>query len=296
MVIATVLSALPREPLHGGVGGFASGTAVALLAMVLYASGSVLQHGAAARSTGERGLDLRRLVTRRRWLLGQSATSLACVLQVVALAAAPVSIVQPILAGALVVALAVRAVRDRSVPSGVELLGAACTIGGLVVFLGAARPALGRPQHMPPTVPVLTAVVVAVALAAGASRLPRGPAGALLCGAAAGIVAGTAAVLVSAAFKAWSDGARGLGVAAVVGALVVAVAAQLTSQQAYSRGALAWSLPALTLADPLAALPVARLLLGERLEPGHIAVWGPAALVAVIGVVLLARAAPPARS
>jgi hypothetical protein len=48
-------------------------------------------------------------------------------------------------------------------------------------------------------------------------------------------------------------------------------------------------MPALVLLDPLAAVPVARLLLGERLEPGHAAVWGPAALVAAIGVVLLSR-------
>ncbi|WP_246271495.1 hypothetical protein [Amycolatopsis acididurans] len=69
----------------------------------------------------------------------------------------------------------------------------------------------------------------------------------------------------------------------------MAVTAQIGSQQAYSRGALAWSLPALTVVDPLAAIPAARLLLGERLEPGHAAVWAPAALIAVVGVVLLAR-------
>ena len=45
-------------------------------------------------------------------------------------------------------------------------------------------------------------------------------------------------------------------------------------------GALAWSLPALILLDPLAAIPAARLLLGEHLEPGHAAIWLPAAVVA----------------
>jgi hypothetical protein len=35
------------------------------------------------------------------------------------------------------------------------------------------------------------------------------------------------------------------------------------------------------------------LLLGEHLEPGHAVVWFPAAVVAAIGVVLLARTGEP---
>src|SRR5438067_1699865 len=80
---------------------------------------------------------------------------------------------------------------------------------------------------------------------------------------------------------------------AVWGAILVAVVALVGGQQAYARGSLAWSLPALILMDPLAAVPAARWLLGERLEPGHAVVWVPAAIVAAIGVVLLARTGEP---
>jgi hypothetical protein len=73
------------------------------------------------------------------------------------------------------------------------------------------------------------------------------------------------------------------------GAIIMAVTAQIGAQQAFSRGALTWSLPALTVCDPLAAVPVARYLLGERLEPGHAAVWLPAGVVAAVGIVFLAR-------
>ena len=73
------------------------------------------------------------------------------------------------------------------------------------------------------------------------------------------------------------------------GALVVAVVAIVAGQQAYARGSLAWSLPALILLDPLAAVPAAWLLLGERLEPGQVHIWLPAAVVAAVGVVVLAR-------
>jgi hypothetical protein len=45
--------------------------------------------------------------------------------------------------------------------------------------------------------------------------------------------------------------------------------------------------------DPLAAIPAAKWLLGERLAPGHAVVWVPAGIVAAIGVVLLARTGEP---
>jgi hypothetical protein len=159
------------------------------------------------------------------------------------------------------------------------------------VFLVAAKPAAGVQTHQPSTVGVLGAVVLSVVLVAGATLLGRGAHGALACGSAAGVAAGIAAVLISVGLHAldvggWSHALAGI---AVWGALVTAVVAQLGGQQAYARGSLAWSLPALILLDPVAAIPAAHLLLGERLEHGHAVVWLPAALVAAIGVVILAR-------
>ncbi|WP_233223920.1 DMT family transporter [Amycolatopsis sp. CA-128772] len=278
-------------PIPAGIAAFVPGTAVAAGAAVMFAVGSVLQHEAASSSSSPDGLELRRLVTRPKWMVGQGATVVGTLLQVVALALAPVAIVQPVLAGGLVVALGIRSVRDRCLPSRLDGIGAVCTCGGLAVFLVAARPAAGTGDRLPPWLPVVVAVLVAVGLVAVASRSGRGPWGALACGAAAGVAAGVAAVLISAAIKTFGE--RGplatLGGSALWAALVVAVIAQLGSQQAYARGALSWSMPALVLLDPLAAVPAARLLTGERLEPGHAFVWVPAAAVAVVGVVLLAR-------
>jgi hypothetical protein len=271
--------------------GYGLGTVVAALAATLFALGCVLQHAAASSSTTERGLHLRQLVTRRRWVVGQSCTVLGTVAQVAALALAPVAVVQPVLAGGLVVALGVRAVHDRCLPLATELAGAALTGAGLAVFMIAARPDAGAPTHLPGAGPVLVAVAVALLLAAVSTRLRRGPAGAVACGAAAGVDAGIAAVLVSVTLRVLSGHGIGAAVSGVAlwSALAVAVLAQVSSQQAYARGSLSWSMPALVLLDPLAAVPVARFLLGERLEPGHAAVWVPAALVAAAGVVLLAR-------
>jgi drug/metabolite transporter (DMT)-like permease len=276
---------------EAGSGNPAGGLLLAALAAVLFAFGAVLQHEAAEESTSASGLSLRRLVRRPRWLVGQGATALGTGSQVAALALAPVAVVQPVLAVGLVVALGLRAVRNRQAPLRLELLGAALTTGGLAVFLVAAQPAAGPAPPPPSSVAVVAAVVVSVVLVAGATLFGRGAHGALACGAAGGIAAGIAAVLISVGLRSLREGGVVHALAGVTlwGAIVVAVVAVVGGQQAYSRGSLSWSLPALILLDPLAAIPTARLLLGERLEPGHAAVWLPAAAVAAVGVVVLAR-------
>ena len=282
------------ESVHGSgqhSGSPLAGLLLAALAAVLFAVGAVLQHEAAERSRTPSGLSLRMLVKRRRWMLGQAATMLGTGTQVAALAVAPVAVVQPMLAVGLVVALGLRAIRTRLAPLRVELIGAALTTGGLVVFLLAARPQQGVHQPPPSSVAVIVAVLVSIGLVVGATFLGHGAHGALACGAAAGIAAGIGAVLISVGVRSLQEGGwvHALAGVAVWGAVVVAVVAIVGGQQAYARGALAWSLPALILLDPLAAVPAARLLLGEHLEPGHAVVWVPAAVVAAVGVVVLAR-------
>jgi drug/metabolite transporter (DMT)-like permease len=272
-------------------GSPAGGLLLAVLAAVLFALGAVLQHEAAELSTTAQGLSFRRLIRRRRWMLGQTATLLGTGSQVAALAVAPVAVVQPILAVTLVVGLAFRAVRNRQAPLRLELIGAALTTGGLVVFLLAARPAAGLDHPPPSSLQVILAVGLSLALVVGATLLGHGRHGALACGSAAGIAAGIAAVLISVGLRGLQDDgwAKALAGVTIWGAALVAVIAIVAGQQAYARGSLAWSLPALILLDPLAAVPAARLLLGERLEPGQAGIWLPAAVVAAVGVVVLAR-------
>ena len=123
------------------------------------------------------------------------------------------------------------------------------------------------------------------------TRLPRGPAGSVLAALVAGVALGVAAVLVSAALDVLQRHGvlAALTAGATWAAVATAVAAQYASQQAFARGNLAVSLPTLTVVDPLAAVPIAGALLGERLAPGHAGVWAPAALLAAVGVVLLGQ-------
>jgi hypothetical protein len=272
------------------------GMAIATLAAVLFAVGAVLQHEAAALSTTDRGLSLRRLLRRRRWMIGQAATLLGTASQVIALAVAPVAVVQPTLAVTLVFGLGLRAVRTRRVPLRQELMGVALTTGGLAVFLLAAQPASAVDPPEPAVLAIVLAVGTSILLVAVATVAGHGPRGALACGSAAGIAAGIGAVLISVGIHSLQeDGwAHALAGVTIWGAAVVAGVAIIGGQQAYARGSLAWSLPALILLDPLAAVPAARLLLGEHLEPGRAAIWLPAAVVAAVGVVLLARTGEPA--
>ncbi|MGY1608088.1 DMT family transporter [Geodermatophilus sp. SYSU D00700] len=274
-----------------GVGEHLPGTLLALVAALLFGLGSVLQHEAAARAAAGGRLRLRALVRQRTWVLGQAATTSGTGAQVAALALAPVALVQPLLAGQLVAALGVRAERTRRSPSGREWLGALLTVGGLAVFVVAARPGRAVAGGPPPAWTSVAAVVVVTLAVALTARLGPGRGAALACGVTGGLAAGVAAVLVSAALGVLSaDGpAAALLRPEPWGAVVASVVSQLGAQQAYGRGSLSWSLPALVVFDPLAAVPAARLLLGEHLEPGHATVWGPAGLLAVVGVVLLTR-------
>src|SRR3954454_17854510 len=171
--------------------GVGLGTLVAVLSAMLFALGAVLQHEAAESSTTADGLNWRRMATRPKWVIGQLSTISGTGLQVAALALAPVAVVQPVRAVALVVALAIRAVRNRQAPLRLELLGAALTTRGLAIFLVAAQPASGVRTHAPSSLAVITALVVSVVLVAVATLLKRGAHGALACGSAAGVASGS---------------------------------------------------------------------------------------------------------
>nr|WP_275586427.1 DMT family transporter [Geodermatophilus normandii] len=268
-----------------------------MTAALLFGLGSVLQHEAAARVAVDGRLPVRAMLRQRTWLLGQAATTAGTGAQVAALALAPVSLVQPLLAGALVAALAVRTVRTAIPPTRVEVVGAGLTVAGIAVFVAAARPGPAALDRSPAGWAVVAAVVGVTLAVALTARLGAGPGAALACGVTGGLAAGVAAVLVAAGLTVVSAAgvAAALGRPEVWGAVVAGVVSQVGAQQAYGRGSLNASLPALAVLDPLAAVPAARLLLGEHLEPGHAVVWGPAGLVAVLGIVLLTRSGGPSQ-
>lgn len=289
-----MLAALPDVDLPRGVGAYALGTALAALAAFLFAVGSVAQHEVTTGTSAGGAINWRSTLAHPVWLASVGATVLAALVQVAALALAPVAIVQPLLAGGLVIALGLRSLRDRRWPRAVEVVGAVMAAGGLAVFLVAAAPGQGDAAHLS-TVVIAALSAVVVALMLGAALWVRGRVGAAACGLGAGVGLGVAAVLISAALDLLQR--RGLLAALTSASLWAALATALTamycSQVAFSRGPLSLSLPALSVVDPLVAVVAASALLSEHLAVRHALTWAPAAAAAAAGVVLLALTAEP---
>ena len=120
----------------------ALGLVAAVLAAACYESGYVLQALEAREAPREDTLRptlLVHLAARRRWLAGTALSLVGAALQVLALARAPVTLVQPVLALGLVALLVLAQTVLGERLSGLELLGAAAVIAG-VVALGLASP------------------------------------------------------------------------------------------------------------------------------------------------------------
>lgn len=274
--------------------GYAVGTALAGVSALLFAIGSVVQHEVATRKTTGGTLSWRGLFANPGWLASQGATAVAALVQLGALALAPVSVVQPLLAGGLVLAIAIRAGIDRRWPRSREVLGAALAAGGLGVFLVAASPGQGTGRQLG-VLPAALVAAVTVLVVVATALLARGRHAALICGLVDGAAVGIAAVLASAALDVLQH--RGIPATLASGSLWGAIAAGAAglylSQIAFGRGPLSSSLPAITVVDPVVAVVAASVLLGEHLSLHSVAVWGPAAVVAAVGVAVLAIAESP---
>ena len=276
------------------------GLLLASLAAVAFGSGTFIQHMTAVtleppdHHRTRRGLLrlLASLATRPRWLFGQALAGGGTALQFTALAFAPVAVVEPIVGAGLPVALVLEAVRMRRRPRWRLLTGLVLCVAGLVVFLLFSRASSPRRD------PGLLSATLLLALGAGLAMVsrfaPGGRVGSVLSGLAAGGCLGVAVVAVAVPIARFQ--ARGLGTALAHWgpylAGVVGLLATAATQQAYVRGELAWSLPALTVADPLVATTLSVFVLHEQLDQHAAPIWSAGALAAAVGVALSAMSRP----
>ncbi|WP_020497721.1 hypothetical protein [Sciscionella marina] len=275
----------------------ALGIGLAVLAAAGFAVAALMQHGAVDR----RGTRVRALLADRRWLLGLGCLVSASALHAVALAVAPLAVVQPIgvlaLAGAT--GFAVHARRGRA--RGAEVTGVGLVVLGLAGFLGFGAPAVSA---APPGL-LDTVVAGGVVLAAVAGCVLLG----LFCGGVARCLGFAAAgaccyalvsVLTRAAAITLGSGGLSLAVLAVVAAAVVsALAGGWLIQHAYAAGSPDLVLACQTVGDPAMAVGLGFGVLGEamRTGSGSMAVIVGSAVLAVAGITVLARdrAGHPAR-
>ncbi len=268
----------------------------ALAAACSFAVAAVLQQEAARRMPREysgRITLLARLLRQPAWLAGVAAMLLGYSLQAVALALGPVALVQPIIATELAFAIPVGMARVHRSPGVREWVGIASVLAGVSFFLLAASPAAGSAN---PSVAVwvdalapTTVIVLAILVAA---RRSDGPARPVLLASAAGLCFGVVAVLTKSTIYYFGEGASvALTRWEPYGLVAVGVIALVCSQSAYQSGPLAYSMPMVAVLEPASAVVIGATALEEALHVSQasLAVSMSGALLAVVGIVLLAR-------
>jgi hypothetical protein len=281
--------------------------ALAIVCAVLGALGNAV--GAQLQSQGVRstsedtGFGLRsigRLVHNRRWLLGVAVLSACAVLQILALALAPVTIVAPI------VVLALPAVAVLNARASGERLDAAATVAVVASTLGVAVFVTLASGHATPVVFPTSSVLLACQIIAAAVVL-FGVTGALRDGIVRCVVlaigAGAAYGLVSVLVRdvTYSFQTKGFTGVSPLSATALVAAFAVGSwyvQLAYASGPPDVVVGCQTVLSPLVATAIAIGLLNETADAGGVTGLGlvAGALVAVFGVVLLARHHPEATS
>ncbi|KAA9166363.1 hypothetical protein FPZ12_002025 [Amycolatopsis acidicola] len=277
---------------------------LAVPAAVVGAASMGLASAAQARATKEvavgKILDpglLRGLAHRPLWLIGMIATGAGLALQLVALAFAPLLVVQPLLITSLVFAGVISARLEHRPLDGVMVAGSLICIAGLAAFLLVARPSGNadsftsgtRPLPLAIGLTLLTLVALVVALLARGSARVLGLAVATgaLYGVTAGlmkIVAGQARSGLAEPFQNWT-----LYLVCVVGPLGF-----LLSQNTFQQGRfLTPALAVITALDPLVGVAIGVWWMGETASsgPGALAGEAIAGAVVIVGIALLSSRA-----
>jgi hypothetical protein len=276
---------------------------MAVLGAVCFALAATMQHHEVQLATGTTrfGLQtLRRLIRQPRWLTGVALGASGAGLNVAALFLAPVSLIQPVGVLAVPLAVTLAARRRRTLPSvglvvGV-LLSVLAVVGYVVLTAGLT---VARTDGV--TGSLLGAGAVAtMAVALLALVAARGP-HALRClaSAAGGAISfGLMTVLVKVLTQQVVSGPAVLlqptSVVLIVGVLTALVFGGWMVQQAFSAGPAELVLACLTVLDPLVAVLLGTLLLGEGAGISTGAAWAMAgcAVVAALGVVTIGRLHP----
>lgn len=265
----------------------AAAVVCALLAALLFAVAAVAQQRAAAAVPEGESL-VRALLRNPRWWAGVGGDTGGYAMQVAALALGAVLLVQPILVSALVFALPLSArLNRRRVTPGTWATALALT-AALACFLLVGNPTAGNADAPLRDWLLPLGILLGLIAAATATGVTAHDAGwrALLLGAAAGALYGLAAALTSYVTDLFEHGLGHVLGGWQTWALIAAGGTGVYLQQrAYQAGPLTASLPALTIAEPLAAAFVGFAVLDERLRADA------AGLVVAAGAVIVMCAA-----
>ncbi len=242
-----------------------------LTSAACYGVATALQHHAAVRQPRELSMRpglLVRLLREPRWQIGNGLDAMGFVLQFVALRSGAVALVEALLVTGLVVAIWVAALLDHRRVTLHEVVMASIVAAGVALFLSVARPtfravlpSLGSSITM--AVAVTAILVLAVLAARPATR--RQAAALLAIGAA--VAFAYTAVLTSISGHLLDGGVLRVLASWPLYVLVVSgVVAIMLTQSAFNAGPLRFSLPTLTVVQPVIATVMGWLFLGQRVD------------------------------
>src|SRR5437763_2754920 len=263
--------------------------ASALGSAFLYALAAVFQQRAAAAEPLEHSLRLRLLIGllhRPLWLVGLACDISAFLLQFWALDHGSLVLVQPLLVSGLLFALPLGALvsHERMTPN--DWLGAALVVIGLSAFLLVAQPDNGSSDAAPKVWVMLVVTILAiVAVLIFAAQRSKESRRAGLLAAAAGTMYGLTAALTKACGHLLDQGLKHLFTSWKPYSLAAGgISGTVIDQSAYQAGPLYWSLPILTVTDPVVSIAIGAFVFGEGIEIHGLAPFIEAIALAVMTI------------
>jgi drug/metabolite transporter (DMT)-like permease len=291
----------------------ALGIPVALVGSVFLALGAQFQHrgvnkvDAQTAPEDKAGLNLRQLLALARrpsWVIGSLMLGLAVVLQLFSLYLAPLTVVQPLGAVALVITAIVNARVSKKSLDRASIRAIAFCVGGVGIFVTIAALTTSSPgihdTQLQVVLIILAVVLVALALVFAFFR-KRFTTIFYIVGAGIlfGFVATLAKVVIDRVHTLFQSGfhleaADWLTIVCILGLVLAALLGSYFVQTAYSSGPPDLVVAGLTVIDPLVGVSIGIIVLGEAASaPG----WAPIAFVlagalAVYGVFQLSKRHP----
>jgi hypothetical protein len=288
------------------------GIAIALIGAVFLSLGAQFQHRGVELveerhgSGNKAGLSVRqltRLLARPSWVIGSVMLGLAILFQLTSLGFAPLIVVQPIGAVALVITTIVNARLTKTRIEGTVLRAVAFCVGGIGLFVAVAAFVAKEQVIEEPQLIIVLSILIGVMVLLGLTfGLARKKVGALFYILAAGVLYGFVATLAKVVINRLGNLMAGivdgqfewLTILCVVALLAAAALGAYFVQTAYSLGSPDLVIAGLTVVDPLIAVAIGIAVLGEAANAPLwvIPVWAVAGAIAIYGVFQLAKHHP----
>ncbi|MEA9984956.1 DMT family transporter [Subtercola sp. RTI3] len=280
------------------------GIPIALVGAVFLSFGAQFQHRGVNKVEAEGqqvtgGLDVRQLLAllrRPSWVFGSLMLGLAIVFQLTSLNFSPIIVVQPLGAVALVITSILNSRVTKTKLNRRSVISIVMCVGGVALFvLIAAFTAVDRPvsdQNLV-TIVIVLAVVLALFIALFVLFRKRMTAIAYILGAGVlyGFVATLAKVVIS---RLQQNDFEWLTLTCLVGLLAAAAAGAYFVQTAYAVGPPDLVIAGLTVVDPMVAVGIGIIVLGEASQAPVLALVGfvLTGILAILGVFGLAKYHP----